>query len=138
MSKVVVTSKPEPLYKQEIEAGQFKLQADAPKDVGGSESAPDPHELLLSALGSCTAMTMQMFAKRRNWDLQQVRVELTEERIDDPQQPGRQMSKITRSIEVKGNLSQEEIDGLKTAADKCPIHKLLTGSKEVVTVLKHG
>ena len=138
MSKVIVKSQHEPLYKQEIKVGQFTLLADAPKDVGGNELAPDPHELLLSSLGACTSMTMQMFAKRRGWDLQEVNIELTEEKIDDPQQPGKQMSKITRQISVKGDLTQEQIDGLKVAADKCPIHKLLTGSKEIVTSLKNG
>lgn len=138
MVKVVVTSLPEPMFKQEIKAGRHTLIADAPKDVGGNESAPDPHELLLSALGACTSMTMQIFAKRRNWDLQKVHVELTEDKVDDPQNPGRQMSKITRSIQVEGNLSPQEVDGLKAAADKCPIHRLLTGSKEVLTTISHA
>lgn len=138
MSKVIVTSQPEPLYKQEIKAGQFTLLADAPKDVGGNDLAPDPHELLLSSLGACTSITMQMFAKRRGWDLTEVSIELSEEKVDDPQQPGKQISKITREIAVKGNLTAEQIDGLRAVADKCPIHKLLTGSKEVVTSLKNG
>jgi putative redox protein len=138
MSKVVVKSQIEPLYKQEIKAGPFTLLADAPKEAGGSEAAPDPHELLLSSLGACTSITMQMFAKRRGWDLKEVSIELSEEKVDDPQQPGKQMSKITREINVKGDLTQEQIDGLRSVADKCPIHKLLTGSKEVVTSLKNG
>src|SRR5271170_5043117 len=92
MSKVVVKSQQEPLYKQEIKAGPFTLLADAPKDAGGSEAAPDPHELLLSALGACTSITIQMFAKRRGWDLKEVQIELSEEKIDDPEQPGKQIS----------------------------------------------
>lgn len=136
MSKVVVMSKPETL-KHDIQAGTHKLLSDAPKDAGGSESAPNPHELLLSALGACTSMTMQIFAKRRNWEIGPVKVELSEELVDDPQNPGKRMFRIKRLIEVKGNLTQEQLDGLKTAADKCPIHKLLTGSKEVLTELAH-
>jgi len=138
MSKVIVKAHQDKQYKQEIIAGPFTLQADAPKDVGGNELAPDPHELLLSSLGACTSITMQMFAKRRGWDLQEVQIELGEEKIDDPQQPGKQMSKITREIKVRGNLTQEQVDGLRSVADKCPIHKLLTGSKEVVTTLKNA
>jgi len=138
MSKVVVKSQQEPLYKQEIKAGPFTLLADAPKDAGGSEAAPDPHELLLSALGACTSITIQMFAKRRGWDLKEVQIELSEEKIDDPEQPGKQISKISREIAVKGNLDQEQIDSLRAIADKCPIHKLLTGSKQVVTTLAHA
>ncbi len=138
MPKVSVTSLKEPLFKQEIQAGSHKLVSDAPRDVGGSETAPDPHELLLAALGACTSMTMQIFAERRKWDLQKVHVELTEEKVDDPENPGRQMSKITRSITVEGDLSPEQVDNLKAVANKCPIHKILTGSKEIVTTIAHG
>lgn len=138
MSKVVVKSQQEPGYKQEIKAGAFTLAADAPKEVGGADLAPDPHDLLLSSLGACTSITMQMFAKKRGWDLQQVEIELSEEKVDDPQQPGKQISKITRNISVHGELNQEQVDSLRSIADKCPIHKLLTGSKEVVTTLTNS
>lgn len=138
MNKVVVKSQAEQQYKQEIQAGKFTLLADAPAEVGGNDLAPDPHDLLLSSLGACTSITMQMFAKRRGWDLKEVSIELGEEKVDDPALPGKQMSKITREIAIKGDLTAEQIDGLRAVADKCPIHKLLTGSKEVVTTLKNG
>jgi len=134
MVEVVVKSQPEH-YKQEIKAGRHTWLSDATEAVGGGESGPDPHELLLGALGACTAITLEMFAKRRGWELKEVSVQLREEKIDDPNEPGRQMSKITRNIEVKGDLTQDQLDALKMAADKCLIHKLITGPKAVETNL---
>ena len=135
MVEVLVTSQPEQ-YKQEIKAGSYTLLADAAASVGGGETGPDPHELLLGALGACTSMTIQMFARRRGWDLQQVTVKLMEDKVDDPNEPGRQLSRITRNVEVKGELTPEQIDALKVAADKCLIHKLITGPKQVETTVK--
>ncbi len=134
MVEVVVTSQPEQ-YKQEIKAGSYTFVADAAASVGGGETGPDPHELLLGALGACTSMTIQMFARRRGWDLQQVTVKLMEDKVDDPNEPGRQLSRITREVHVKGELNQEQIDALKVAADKCLIHKLITGPKQVETTV---
>lgn len=134
MVEVVVTSQPQH-YKQEIRAGTHTLVSDAPVLAGGLESGPDPHELLLAALGSCTAMTVQMFAARRGWNLQQVEVRLSEDKIDDPNEPGRQLSRITRDIRVSGDLAEEHIEALKVAADKCLIHRLITGPKVVETTL---
>ena len=133
MAEVIVKSQPHQLYKQEITVGAHSLTSDAPAAVGGKEAGPDPHELLLGALGACTSITLQMFAKRREWDLKEISVILKEEKVDDPQQPGRQMSKITREINVTGDLTQDQVDALKVAADKCLIHKLLTGPKEILT-----
>jgi len=135
MVEVVVTSKTDTPYKQEIKAGGHTLVSDAPSAAGGGETGPEPHELLLASLGACTSITLQMFAKRRGWDLKQVKVNLTEDKVDDPEQAGKQISRITRDVQVEGDLTQEQVDALKVAADKCPIHKLLTGSKQVVTGL---
>src|SRR3990167_6780545 len=86
MSKVIVSSKPDE-YKQEIIAGTHVIYSDAPEEVGGKLAGPDPHELLLASLGACTSITLQMFAKKRGWDLQQVCVTLSEEKVDDPSEP---------------------------------------------------
>ena len=134
MVEVVVTSQADK-YKQEIRTGKHVLNADAPAEVGGGEAGPDPHELLLGALGACTSMTMQMFANRRGWVLEQVAVTLTEEKVDNPDEPGRQISKITRSMLVKGNLTQGQIEALTVAADKCLIHKLITGPQKIETTV---
>ncbi len=135
MAEVVVTGKAQK-YQQEIKVGKHTFQSDITVESGGQDTAPGPHELLLGALGSCTSVTVQMFAERRGWDLKSVCVKLTEEKIDDPNNPGVKIPKIVRNIEVSGNLTGEQLDSLKAIADKCQIHKLLTGPKEIITDLK--
>jgi putative redox protein len=136
MSQVQVKARASDQYRQSIGARSHSFNSDAPQEHGGNDSAASPHELLLGALGACTSITLQMYAKRKGWDLQDVIVDLTEEEIEDPNQPGRKLTKITRDISVGGNLTPEQIDGLKVAADKCPIHKLLSGPKQINTEIK--
>jgi putative redox protein len=133
MRKVVVSDTPGGL-KHQITAGSHTLTSDAPKDVGGQETGPDPHELLLASLGACTSMTLKLFAGKRGWNLETVQVELQEDQVDDGD--GKKKTVITREIKVTGQLEQEQLDSLKAIADKCPIHKLLTGQKEISTNLK--
>jgi putative redox protein len=137
MAEVVVTGKGQK-YQQEIKVGKHTFQSDILPESGGGDTAPGPHELMLGALGSCTAITVQMFAERRGWDLKSVTVKLTEDKIDDPSNPSVKIPKIVRNIEVSGNLTGEQLDSLKAIADKCQIHKLLTGNKEITTDLKHN
>lgn len=136
MSQVIVTSQPGKGLQQEIKAGKHSLRADAGTDIGGNDSGPNPHELMLSALGACTSMTLQLFAQRRGWELESVTVELNEETVENPELPGKKMPKITRKVAVTGNLNAEQLESLKQIADKCPIHKLLTESKQIVTSLE--
>ncbi len=133
MSNVLVKTNSSNEYKQTIQAGSHSFLADAPKAVGGSETAPDPHELLLGSLGACTSITMQMYAKRKGWDLKEVTVELSEEKVEDAEHPGQTIAKIQRNIKVSGNLAADQVDSLKAIADKCPIHKLLSGPKQIST-----
>lgn len=135
MTQVLVSSSADKGMKHEINAGTHKWISDAGKDIGGEESGPNPHELLLASLGACTSMTLKVFSQRRGWKLDEVHVKLEEETVEDPNNPGRKMSKITRDIQVRGDLTKEQLDTLKSIADKCPIHKLLTESKQILTSL---
>lgn len=135
MAQVTVKSQPGKSMRHDIQAGAHKLVADAGKEFGGTEGGPNPHELLLASLGACTAMTLKIGAGKREWDLRNVHVDLKDEMVDDPANPGKKITKITRVITVEGNLTSEQIDQLKVFADKCPIHKLLVGTKHVDTQL---
>lgn len=137
MGQVVVSSRPGAGLQHEVQAGTNTLVADATKDVGGTETGMNPHELLLASLGACTSMTLQLFSQKRGWKLEHVKVSLTEETVDDAENPGKKVSRITRHIEIKGELDQEQVASLRKIADKCPIHKLLTESaKQVETNLE--
>lgn len=135
MTQVLVSNSADQGMKHEINAGSHKMISDAGKDIGGDESGPNPHELLLASLGTCTSMTLKVFAQRRGWKLDEVHVKLDEETVEDPNNPGKKMAKITRDIQVRGDLTKEQLDTLKSIADKCPIHKILTESKQIVTSL---
>lgn len=133
MSDVTIKASTDKPYTQEIVAGPYSLISDVSKDLGGEELGPNPHQLLLSSLGSCTSITVQMYAKRKGWNLDKVRILLKEEKVADPDNPARTMPKIVREIELSGDLTAEQVEELTKIADKCPIHKLLVGPKEIAT-----
>lgn len=131
----VVTSKPGQMFQQVICAGTHKVVSDVSVVLGGADEGPTPHELFIGALGACTAMTLQMVAQRRKWDLKKLTITLFEEPVDDPVHAGQKIVKITEQIEIEANLSQAELNILEAAAKKCPVYKLLVGPKQVETVL---
>jgi len=136
MSQVKIKAKIKEGYKQAVQARMHSLVADASEPFGSKDHDLSPHELLLASLGACTSITLEIYAQKKGWDLQDVSVDMQDEEVEDPNQPGKKMTRITRSISVSGNLTEEQVESLKAIADKCPIHKLLTGPKEVNTELK--
>jgi putative redox protein len=96
------------------------------KTHGGEDTGPEPHDFLAAALGSCTAITVAMYARRKNMDLQDIDV-----RIEHGEQNGAYT--FTRRIHYVGNLSAEEQGRLTDIANKCPVHKHLSGPIRIVT-----
>ncbi len=134
---VVVSSRQGHAFLQEIRAGNHTVLADEPTSVGGTDLGPNPKELVLAALGACTAMTLQMLAARKGWDLQKVTVTVSEQLVADPANAGKQITQITEQINIVGNLAAAEVKRLESAASACPVYKLLTGPKQVLTSLQH-
>jgi putative redox protein len=120
-------------YRTKVYAGGHFIYADEPADLGGTDEGMQPAALLLASLGSCTAITMRMYADRKKYKLEAIKIELAicqEEQID-------KSTKITRSIEFTGDLTEEEKTRLLTIADKCPIHKILSNPITIETTAKN-
>lgn len=132
MHTVTVTLVPGHKYQQEVSARTHTVISDVETSVGGADGGPDPKELLLGALGSCTAMTILMVQARKNWDIQSLTIKVTEDEQPDPSDSTKKIPVFTEEIEVKGNLSAKELADIKAVALKCPVYKLLTQPKLTV------
>ncbi|HEX3917187.1 MAG TPA: alpha/beta fold hydrolase [Caulobacteraceae bacterium] len=127
-----------PVLVEETGAGKFQVQvsvhgtrffADEPVDVGGMGSGPSPYELLAAGLGACTAMTLRLYAGRKAWPLQRVRVAVRHDK-DAAQAPP---DVFDRQLTLEGPLDAEQIARLFEIADKCPVHQTLERGARVTT-----
>lgn len=115
-------------YTSEILTPFHHLLADEPESVGGQNLGPTPYDLLMASLGACTAMTLKMYANRKGWDLEEINVFLNHEKVhqkDAEDTKNGKLSKFTRLLEIKGELTEEMKEKLLEIADKCPVHKTL-------------
>lgn len=127
-------------YPTQIETRKHILIADEPTSVGGQNLGPTPYDLLLAALGACTAITIRMYADRKEWPLEQVQVLLDHAKVhaedcDDCENKGDKIDRITRTLAFTGDLSEEQRERLIQIADRCPVHKTLHGDIHVETSL---
>lgn len=127
MEPVIVSLKGKD-YTSLVEHHQHTWIADEPSELGGKDKGPAPTELLLSALGTCTAITLRMYANRKEWDVEQITVKLYFSKTADKNSPD---SEIHRMIEVTGNLDELSRQRLLQIANACPVHKILTGEIKV-------
>jgi putative redox protein len=137
--RVVVRETGEGFLSQHVLAGRHRLRADEPASLGGDDSGPTPYDLLLAALGSCTSMTMRMYARRKKWPLRRAQVTLTHEKThaedcEACSEEERTIDLIMRQIRLEGDLDQEQRARLLEIADRCPVHRTLHGRIEVRTI----
>ena len=115
-------------FQQKLVIGEFQLLADVEVASDGANTGPSPHEYLAAALASCTSMTLKMYAGRKSMSLSNAIVTVHVERQND-------IEKFTRDIQLFGELAEEEKQRLLEIANKCPIHKALTGEIQIKTQL---
>ncbi len=118
------------IFSQTVQSDDHQWLADEPTGVGGSNFGPDPYEHLLAALGTCTTMTMRMYANRKKWPVDQVSVELDHAREHgkdciDCDETHSQIDVINRSITISGDLTDDQRSRMMEIADKCPVHRTL-------------
>jgi putative redox protein len=130
MSDSVKVSSAGANFATEILAGNHRLIADEPVAAGGGDAGPAPKEILLAALGACTAITLRMYAQRKQWPLAEVAVELSfgEGSTNDA-------TIIERDVRLVGELGEDQRQRLLQIANACPLHKILTGSVQIPTKL---
>jgi uncharacterized OsmC-like protein/alpha-beta hydrolase superfamily lysophospholipase len=125
-------------FQQEIKAGAHRFIADEPVAAGGRDSGPNPYDLLLAALGACTAMTLRLYAERKALPLDQVTVRLRHAKIhaadcETCETKDGMIDRIERGIVLEGVLDQEQRARLLEIADKCPVHRTLTSEVDIRT-----
>src|SRR5918994_3835535 len=107
---------------QKVEIRGHELAADEPRDHGGDDTGPSPQELLAASLASCTAITMEMYAERKGWDVGEISVDVEYE----PAQRG-SPTRFVMHVEMPKEVSEEQRDRLMQIAAKCPVHRALEG-----------
>ena len=139
--QVVVRNEQEHGFFSEIMASGHYLTADEPKSIGGTNLAGTPYDLLIASLGACTAITIRMYAKHKGIDLQEVKVHMTREKRHAPDaentdDPKGKIEFIDLDLELHGNLTEEERQGILRIAHKCPVHKTLLNGLTINTNLQ--
>ena len=125
-------------FAQEITVGPHRLTADEPIEVGGKDTGPSPYDLLLAALGSCTSMTVALYARTKKWPLESVTVNLRHSKIyatdcRDCETKEGKIDRIEREIHLVGKLDPEQRKRLLEIADKCPVHRTLRSEIDIQT-----
>jgi putative redox protein len=108
--------------RQQVEIREHELTADEPRDHGGEDSGPSPQELLAASLASCTAITMEMYAMRKGWDVGDVTVDVEYE----PAQRG-SPTRFAMEVQLPKELPEDQRERLLQIAAKCPVHRALEG-----------
>ena len=136
MATVTVETEAGHAFATKVTGKQHTLIADEPPP-DGEDLGMSPYELLLAALGSCTAMTLTMYARRKEWPLEQVRIRLEFDRIHAgdaslSDRPTNRIDRITREIDLMGPLDEQQRQRLMEIAAKCPVHRTLSNGPLIV------
>lgn len=130
-------------FANEVAAGLHRFIADEPAGVGGDDAGPSPYDLLLASLGTCTSMTLRMYARRKKWPLEHVEVTLTHRAIhardcEDCETEDGHVLEIVRRVVLSGDLDEKQRERLTEIADRCPVHRAITGEVKIRTTLEHA
>lgn len=122
-------------YRTEVRASGHSFVADEPTASGGKDLGMNPNELLLASLGTCTAMTLRMYADRKEWPVDRIIVDLTLDIVKGNQQ---QTTYIKRHIRIDGDIDDEKRQRMLQIADSCPLHRIMTNPILITSNLMPG
>jgi putative redox protein len=127
-------------FAQQIAAGRHRLTGDEPESVGGNDTGLSPYDFLLAALGSCTSMTVGMYARKKNWPLERVTVWLRHSKIyaadcSECEMKEGVLDRIERDVQFDGPLTADQRSRLLEIANECPVHRTLTSEINIRTKL---
>jgi putative redox protein len=134
--QVVARLTTEDKFTTDIMVRHHSLTADEPASIGGHDFGPSPYELVSAGLGACTAMTLHMYARRKKWPLEEVRVHIDHFKdhatdCEDMENPESKIDHFDKTIELEGDLNEEQRARLMEIADRCPVHKTLHNKVEI-------
>lgn len=137
--KVTATLRTAGNYKVKVSARDHEFTVDEPEDNGGEDAGTTPRETFLGALGSCVAITMIMYARRKEWPVENVQISMNHERVQEEQ--GKEPEeRITLDIEIEGDLDEDQRKRMEYIATRCPVSRIVTGNaviNETVSVRSH-
>ncbi|SES93786.1 OsmC family protein [Hymenobacter actinosclerus] len=124
----------------DVRAGRHTWLVDEPTAVGGLDRGPTPYDLLLSALGACTAITLRLYASRKQWPLEGIEVRLRHGRVHEQdcekcEEPGHMLEQVDKELRLLGPLTPEQRKRLEIISSKCPVQKTLQASLRIVTTV---
>ena len=130
----------EQIFTTEMKVGDHYLTADEPESYGGNNFGPSPYELVSAGLAACTAMTIQMYARRKKWDVKNVEVHISYDKqhaidCENCEADTAKIDTFTREIKFTGDLDEKQINRILQIADKCPVHKTLHSETQIITNL---
>jgi putative redox protein len=139
MSLVIVSGSADG-FVQQVDAGGHRIIGDEPVSAGGTGAGPNPYDLLLAALGTCTSMTVGLYARRKGWPLRRVTVRLAHSRVHaddcaDCETRGGMLDHIATEVELEGPLDAAQRARLLEIAERCPVHRTLTSEIRIETRL---
>lgn len=125
-------------FTTKMKLGNHYVTADEPKNFGGKDFGPNPYELVSAGLSACTAMTLQMYAKRKKWDLEKVEVHTNYHKEHAPdcekcEDKNTKIDTFDRGIKLQGKLDEKQKERLLQIAEKCPVHKTLASQARINT-----
>ncbi len=127
-------------FTTQLKIGNHSYTADEPTEVGGNDFGPSPYELVAAGLAACTAMTIQMYARRKNWEIPNIEVHISHSRMhaadcEDCESASSKIDTFHREIKISSALDEKQLSRLLEIADKCPVHKTLHSQTQILTKL---